>query len=381
MFTLSQHLSSSPQLQHTHRINLVSFGVSEENCEGTIMSIQRRGNNGRSAVADFISPDNGLRGAMQRKGAQPKNHMRDNVRNIRDTEFKNREIKELEAMEPQKELYKLRQFRDVESRLHEPTTAFDAASRQDAGDGVFLAKGKAEQMRADIAEANRNKRAQLKADLEEAKLNAGDDAPRRRASVPRAEETLPIAPRTNKNFIGENKVKAQVMMPPKADDHSDKGAKHEAFGRLPDYLLDRKMKAALEEEERKRNAPDPDCPPGMKRMPEEERLSTLEVLNSSREECLKQLSKLPFVVETPMMKRKQESLELKLKEIENALELFRKPKAGCVFTSLLRQYIVVNINHVAFIPTFYLLQVLLRSADSVSKYFAVQQFVSIVTKN
>jgi len=35
---------------------------------------------------------------------------------------------------------------------------------------------------------------------------------------------------------------------------------------------------------------------------------------------------MPFVVETPSLRRKQEALESKLREIEHALSIFMKPK-------------------------------------------------------
>mmetsp|Transcript_37004 Transcript_37004/g.37657 ORF Transcript_37004/g.37657 Transcript_37004/m.37657 type:complete len:300 (+) Transcript_37004:183-1082(+) len=292
------------------------------------MSIQRRGGgngNGRAAIADFISPDDGLRGKMQRKGGQVKNHMKDNLRQIRDVEYKNREAKELASIQD-KEPFKLRQFRDVESRLHETTTAMEQATARsgEVDHSNFLTKGKAAQVRENLAEDNRVKRAQLEAEMQAVRAKAGERS-ERRPSVPRAEEVLPKAPCVPKNFISENKLKSQAMLPPKVMS-KDSNDKHEAYGRLPDYLMERKMKAAIDEEERKKNAPDPDCPRGMKRMPEEERLSTLEVLTSSKEECMRQLSKLPFIIDTPMLKNKQENLEQKLREIDNALELFRKPK-------------------------------------------------------
>jgi len=290
------------------------------------MSIQRRGDvYGKAAVADFISPANGIRGQMQKKGIQPKNHMVDNVKQIRATEFKNREAKELASEEP-RELYKLRQFKNVESRLHETTAAteYGAVNPDDVEGRSFLVKGKAEQDRIQLRKESLVKKQQLEEQLHEARARSMEPIVVKPV-VPRAEEILPRAPRPTKNFIGENKNKIQEMLPPRSDDNSDNNI-HEEFGRIPKYLLDRKLKAAQEEAERRRNAPDPDCPPGMKRMPEEERLNTLEVLASSKEECLKQLSKLPFVIETPVLRKKQESLEQKLREIDNALELFKKPK-------------------------------------------------------
>ena len=98
------------------------------------------------------------------------------------------------------------------------------------------------------------------------------------------------------------------------------------YGKVPDYLQQRNAQWEEEKEERKRRAPDPNCPPGMKLMPESERLETLEVLHQSKTEAMKQLQAMPFVIETPSLKRKQSQLEDKLREIEHAIGLFSKTK-------------------------------------------------------
>ena len=61
-------------------------------------------------------------------------------------------------------------------------------------------------------------------------------------------------------------------------------------------------------------------------MPEDERLSTLESLQESKTECLRLLSKLPFVLDTVSSRKKQDVCENKLKEIDNAIKIFQKPK-------------------------------------------------------
>ena len=96
--------------------------------------------------------------------------------------------------------------------------------------------------------------------------------------------------------------------------------------KVPTYLEQRKAQWEEEKEEVRRRAPDPNCPKGMCLMPEEERLDTLDTLYASRTDALKQLQAMPFVIETPSLKRKQQVLEGKLREIENALVLFNRPK-------------------------------------------------------
>ncbi|RYH12569.1 hypothetical protein EON65_37910 [archaeon] len=50
------------------------------------------------------------------------------------------------------------------------------------------------------------------------------------------------------------------------------------------------------------------------------------MLKQSQREAISQLQRLPFVLETPSMRRRGEELETKLREIEHALGIFSKPK-------------------------------------------------------
>lgn len=98
------------------------------------------------------------------------------------------------------------------------------------------------------------------------------------------------------------------------------------FGRIPKYLLERKEQWAKEEEERRRNAPDPDCPPGMTLLDEEERLRTLRVLRKSLDEARLQINHLPLRIETMSQIRRKNTLEAKLQEIEDAIKVFDRTK-------------------------------------------------------
>lgn len=101
---------------------------------------------------------------------------------------------------------------------------------------------------------------------------------------------------------------------------------HNHFGRIPTYLLHRKEEWAREEEERRRNLSDPDCPRGMMPMEEAERIRTLGVLQQSLVEARLKLIGLPLRIETLSQVRRKNELEAKLQEIEDAIAVFSKPK-------------------------------------------------------
>ena len=82
----------------------------------------------------------------------------------------------------------------------------------------------------------------------------------------------------------------------------------------------------MEEEQRRIEAGDPNCPPGMRMMPEAERLETLQALKKSEAEGKRQLMQLPLRVETASQQKKKAELEGKMKEIEEAIVIFSREK-------------------------------------------------------
>lgn len=92
----------------------------------------------------------------------------------------------------------------------------------------------------------------------------------RKPSVPKATDLAKLAPKSDKNHIMENRRSACHLHPPNFAEEEEP-RRHKSFGAVPDYLIKRK-KAWEEEEERRRSLlPDPNCPPGMRLMSEEER--------------------------------------------------------------------------------------------------------------
>uniref|UniRef100_A0A8D2INN3 Enkurin domain containing 1 n=1 Tax=Varanus komodoensis TaxID=61221 RepID=A0A8D2INN3_VARKO len=97
-------------------------------------------------------------------------------------------------------------------------------------------------------------------------------------------------------------------------------------GHVPRYLIERKDHWRKEAEERQRNTPDPDMPPGHARMPENQRLETLSSLQKSQEQLLKDLLLLPVRIDSLSVQNRRVALEKKLSQIEEALKIFSRPK-------------------------------------------------------
>ncbi|NXK78049.1 ENKD1 protein, partial [Amazona guildingii] len=97
-------------------------------------------------------------------------------------------------------------------------------------------------------------------------------------------------------------------------------------GHVPQYLLERKELWRREMEERLRNLPDPNMPPGHTMMPEDQRLETLSNLKQSQEQLVKDLVMLPVRADTLSMQKRRVELERKLSQIEEAIKIFSRPK-------------------------------------------------------
>jgi len=274
----------------------------------------------RSKIADFICPDDGARGRAKRLGKQVKDHMRDNRNELKNLELKNRELKDVEARNS-KDLFKLSQFRNVESRVYESSEVENPSKIED-----FLYKNQSKQRAELLLEQKRAMRADLEAKMEEARYFADQASFSRKADV-RVNETASLAPRKDIDFIRSNKEKARSLPPLNLKTATEEGPyKHAAYGKVPEYLVHRKADWQYEEDAIRRRAPDPSCPPGMRLMPNDERESTLNTLFISKEQALKQLRNLPFIIETPSQKRRQAEAEENLLEIEKAIATFSRPK-------------------------------------------------------
>lgn len=98
------------------------------------------------------------------------------------------------------------------------------------------------------------------------------------------------------------------------------------YGKVPQYLDDYKEQRRVVQEEKTRNEEQANCPSGMRLMPEEERVTTLNQLEKSKDEVFNNINKLPIASNTRTVQLRRQELENKLQEIENAISIFSRPK-------------------------------------------------------
>lgn len=97
-------------------------------------------------------------------------------------------------------------------------------------------------------------------------------------------------------------------------------------GQVPQYLEDRKEQWRREEEERRRNAPDPSAPAGHTLMPENERKQNLKSLKEAHRSLVTQLLSLPLKADNLSVQTRKAHLDSKLSELEEAIKIFSREK-------------------------------------------------------
>ena len=95
------------------------------------------------------------------------------------------------------------------------------------------------------------------------------------------------------------------------------------YGRVPDYLVERKLELLERERLRREKEELAHIPPGMRVLPEDERLRTLEILAENRADVETKLLALPIAKDgTPVVHRRKAELEARMAEIEDAQRIF-----------------------------------------------------------
>ncbi|KAL0979262.1 hypothetical protein UPYG_G00182910 [Umbra pygmaea] len=97
-------------------------------------------------------------------------------------------------------------------------------------------------------------------------------------------------------------------------------------GQVPQYLEERKEQWRREEEEKKRNIPDPSIPAGHTQMPEMERQETLQSLKETHQSLVSELLSLPVKSDSLGVRSRRAELDRRLSEVEEAIKIFSRDK-------------------------------------------------------
>ncbi|EEY57819.1 uncharacterized protein PITG_00402 [Phytophthora infestans T30-4] len=271
------------------------------------VGFRRRDANASDAIAAILHPDEGFREKQQRRGVTPRDFERENKLRVKKLQEENRERRRREQQD-----FKLTKFKSVRPRVFQEnqSTKGEQVKKHD-----FLRRGGSSSSRTPSAprsEAGSVRQIRRKAPV-----------PSLRELEQRDEE---IAKMEQVEFVNANAWEVIKKTPSVHSEEQDSRPVNPSYGRIPRYLLERKEQWAREEEERRKNAPDPDCPPGMVLLDEDERVRTLHVLRKSLTEAQLRMNSLPLRIETFNQIRRKNELETKLQEIEDAIKVFDRAK-------------------------------------------------------
>ncbi|KAH7434158.1 hypothetical protein KP509_06G003300 [Ceratopteris richardii] len=99
----------------------------------------------------------------------------------------------------------------------------------------------------------------------------------------------------------------------------------ENFGKIPSYLIRRKIELAQEMEKRMNEGKNNELPPGYVEMSEAEKNEVLTALKENKAVLEKKLGSMPLVCDTPSQIRAKSNIDSEIRDIENAVKRFSRP--------------------------------------------------------
>ncbi|XP_053554451.1 enkurin domain-containing protein 1 [Bombina bombina] len=249
-----------------------------------------------------------------------RNHEKENVQRMREIQKKCRE-KEIEKEQgrpkPVKALWKSQKYENVESKvkakLQESTTTPNPESVKFLK--AFSRCGSGTQPKRSQSPGPGRPRTPLNLEEQEMQVRgSGIDFISYNARNARRTHVRRSLSLQNLNEIQEQKQREQKEYDVKQKGH------------VPQYLVDLKERWRKEIEERKKQTPDPACPPGHTMMTEVKRQETLNNIKQTQAQMIKELLLLPVRADNLSIQKRRTELEKKLSELEEAIKIFSRPK-------------------------------------------------------
>ncbi|CAF2641420.1 unnamed protein product [Rotaria sp. Silwood2] len=255
----------------------------------------------------------------------PKNHLNENLKRIRrimrETQQRQK-TKEQPEQTPMKALWHSKQYDHVQSKvkqkLEEDTQR--SLSRPQSAQGNFLhAHGNTGPQYLRSQSACNSRRASVGSSVNMATTQADNKTKPDYVKInSQYVKTIPKVRKTvGEEAVEQTREKREKEM---------KAYQEKQKGRVPNYIEKIKEKRDEDLYQARINAPDPDCPPGHVKVDNNQRMSTLSQLQSNRTELEKKLCHLPIRNDSVTLRRTKEDIEKKIVELDEAIQIFSKPK-------------------------------------------------------
>ncbi|CAH1795137.1 unnamed protein product [Owenia fusiformis] len=263
--------------------------------------------------------------SQYRPKSAPKDHMKANARRMRQIQRASKQREE-ESNKPVKAMWKSTKYDTVQSKVGEELKKEPPAPRPSSANYLRA------HSRTGSVDGSRGIRTPSPAPSRPCSRTSSVE----RLDIPRAESAMDVKLiRRDVDFVkanGRAVRKPQIKRAPSLtalDDlkkKKEEDEKNYKRGVMPKYLVNRHKEWDRAEQERIANMPDPDCPPGHHKMPDEERKKTLSLLRDKEKSYMQQLSALPVRTDTLRVRTRKDELDKKLTEIEEAIKVFNRPK-------------------------------------------------------
>ena len=287
------------------------------------------GHHGSARMAELLHPTSGIREAQIRRGITPRDHAKDNRLKLKEMQLKNKQRREaVAAAAASPKLQSSTKFAAVGSRvaaqLARPASAASLPTHTPELRNFSCPKP--------CGPAGRVFTAWAPPPL----LNEGGaDLPRREKRNPPVPLRQPPPPKPPPVDFVKRNTELSSLTPRKAvaavaaaspGSPPGTGGKSRHHGRLPPYLLDRKLELAQAAEAKANAAKPRECPEGTHVLAEEERQRVLDLVRRGQERMHKELDAMPFVVDTYGLKEKQLQLTRQLQQLDAAEKAFSRTK-------------------------------------------------------
>ena len=147
-----------------------------------------------------------------------------------------------------------------------------------------------------------------------------------KAETPTINEKGIILPKSNRNFLEENKTLIKKNYKIIDNNNNKENPFHKEYGKVPNYITNMKIDAEIRKEIEEKMKEEKKLPKNSRLLSEEERLKTLNGLYESQKEIQGLIEKLPITMSTLSSKNKKNELYKKLDEIEEAIKTFSRKK-------------------------------------------------------
>lgn len=279
-------------------------------------------------MAALLSPVVGIRDAQARAGITPRDHAKDNRMRLKEMQLRNRERKEAAtaaavAASPRPPAKLAGVGSRVAAQLARPASVSALPPRTPPEPRNFACpKPSGPAGRVFTAWAPPPL-------LFEGTTEGVPRREKRNPPVPTRAQARPSTAQSTVDFVRRNtelcsmsprKTAAAPSSPPGT------GEKSRYHGRLPPYLLDRKLELAKAAEAKVEAARPRECPEGTHVLEEGERQRVLGLVRSGQERLHAELDAMPFVVDSYGLKAKHLALSKQLQQLEAAEKAFSRDK-------------------------------------------------------